>query len=207
MAVLLLEMVHQGNLNNVDPDIQSGLKSLIEWLQNMKHQDPIAARAYDVIRMILKGCAPSLQAQVDRLLDEDTISVDSWNRHGLSSTNQKHPESAGSHLSSDAMVLDSYPDYQHTDGNMFNYTYNMSQMTPSTSFGNPFFTNFDEVTSMIDIRNTWNGVEQVSNTDVNYTGVESPGNQVPLDPNLDTWISNSILTDNNDEQKIMKAAG
>ncbi|XP_014555789.1 hypothetical protein COCVIDRAFT_101566, partial [Bipolaris victoriae FI3] len=69
ITVLLLEMTYnmQGKRKQRFPVIPS-LQRLLGWLNAMQDDDPLAARAYDVVRQTLKSSSPLFQTQVDELL-------------------------------------------------------------------------------------------------------------------------------------------
>ncbi|EUC44072.1 hypothetical protein COCMIDRAFT_99156, partial [Bipolaris oryzae ATCC 44560] len=69
ITVLLLEMTYnmQGKRKQEFPVIPS-LQRLLGWLKAMQDSDPLAARAYDVVRQTLKSSSPPFQIQVDKLL-------------------------------------------------------------------------------------------------------------------------------------------
>ncbi|KAJ5042566.1 fungal-specific transcription factor domain-containing protein [Bipolaris maydis] len=69
ITVLLLEMTYnmQGKREQRFPVIPS-LQRLLGWLKAMQDSDPVASRAYDVVRQTLKSCSPLFRVQVDELL-------------------------------------------------------------------------------------------------------------------------------------------
>lgn len=72
VAVLLLEMAYENrDMSPTEESMTVSLKKLIRWLRAMQYNDPVARRAYDVVFKILRGCAPSLQAQANELLATD----------------------------------------------------------------------------------------------------------------------------------------
>jgi hypothetical protein len=72
LAVLLLEMVYQGmRVSGKHSDVSPYIKKLIRWLRAMRHNDPVVARAYEVVCKILRSCAPPLQAKANELLADD----------------------------------------------------------------------------------------------------------------------------------------
>jgi hypothetical protein len=72
MAILVLEITYRGQDANIDDlSITKLIGKLILWLRAMQINDPVAARAYEVLWSILKVSAPTLQAEVNDLLALD----------------------------------------------------------------------------------------------------------------------------------------
>ena len=72
LAVLLLEMVHQGmRVSGKHSDVSPYIKKLIRWLRAMRHNDSVVARAYEVVCKILRSCALPSQAKANELLADD----------------------------------------------------------------------------------------------------------------------------------------
>jgi hypothetical protein len=76
MAVLLLEMTYnvQGTTEEKFPVVLS-IKNLIRWLRALQTNDPVAARAYTIVRQTLGSSAPLFQPHVDNLLALDSDGV------------------------------------------------------------------------------------------------------------------------------------
>jgi len=145
------------------------IKKLIRWLRAMKSNDPVAGRAYDVIRRILKGCAPSLQSQANDLLalDED-LEPRHWHAHGprvVPSDGQTAPnphqvnlmemtETFGERNFQQPQSFDTLPNkYQDDLVGYFGQDEHLPM--PTITFGTPFFTNFDQGAPVINMQDLW----------------------------------------------------
>ncbi|KAG9186065.1 hypothetical protein G6011_02621 [Alternaria panax] len=163
LAVLLLEMAYEGkHLKDEKADIIACIKKMIRWLHAMKVNDPVAARAHDVIYKILNTCAPALREQVKELVadDIDWVSQPSHpSRSGASST--ANPQSAswnapGSSVYSQEMPPNYPPplSHDHFMDPLLPYAVPGSQPMPY-AFGNPFTTSIDQRVPMVDMQHLW----------------------------------------------------
>jgi hypothetical protein len=162
MAVLLLEMSYEGKqLKEEKADLIQCIKKMIAWLRAMRVNDPVAARAYDVVFKILKTCAPILQEQVKSLLADDKGS--DYPPHRPS-----EPQNSVAEPSSDHWDHLGYTGYPSASQEGFPpqslqeplrdplYSYPPAGQQPATfAFGNPFFTNFDQGVPLTDLQNLW----------------------------------------------------
>ncbi|CAN9445480.1 unnamed protein product [Alternaria alternata] len=173
LAVLLLEMAYEGkHLKDEKADILACIKKMIRWLRAMKANDPVAARAHDVVYKILNSCAPVLREQVKELIDDDS----NWTsqparpaRSGASSTFQSQSTSwdtpSGTGLSEE--MPPNYPpplSHDHLVDPLLQYPLPTQQPTPS-AFGNPFFTSFDQGVPIVEMQQLWWHPAPFSNLD------------------------------------------
>ncbi|CAN9480850.1 unnamed protein product [Alternaria alternata] len=173
LAVLLLEMAYEGkHLKDEKADILACIKKMIRWLRAMKANDPVAARAHDVVYKILNSCAPVLREQVKELIDDDS----NWTsqpaqpaRSGASSTFQSQSTSwdtpSGTGFSEE--MPPNYPpplSHDHLVDPLLQYPLPTQQPTPST-FGNPFFTSFDQGVPIVEMQQLWWHSAPFSNLD------------------------------------------
>lgn len=172
-AVLLLEIGYQTrHVEENNASITADIQKLIVWLQAMQHNDPVAERAYHVVRRILQSVAPILQDKAAELLDEgQAYSVSdahtprtSDTPHGGQDTgvnwaqgnlfdgsasvsgNQYHPQSADQSYFDTAQSSQGYSAY----GN-----YSLDDLQLSGTFGNPFINSWDEGIPLAGIQNPW----------------------------------------------------
>ncbi|KAF1832463.1 fungal-specific transcription factor domain-containing protein [Decorospora gaudefroyi] len=161
MAVLLLEMAYEGkHLKDEKADILACIKKMIRWLRTMQVNDPVAARAYDVIYKILKTCAPSLRDQVQELLT-DELGLGSPNLPSApsqSTTARPPPESFESlrfnHCPQGGHDILQQQTQEQLFGSLNSYTLPEHQPT-AFGFGNPFFTSFDQGAPIVDMQDLW----------------------------------------------------
>ncbi|RII19286.1 hypothetical protein CUC08_Gglean001950 [Alternaria sp. MG1] len=173
LAVLLLEMAYEGkHLKDEKADILACIKKMIRWLRAMKANDPVAARAHDVVYKILNSCAPVLREQVKELIDDDS----NWTsqparpaRSGASSTFQSQSTSwdtpSGTGFSEE--MPPNYPpplSHDHLVDPLLQYPLPTQQPTPS-AFGNPFFTSFDQGVPIVEMQQLWWHSAPFSNLD------------------------------------------
>jgi hypothetical protein len=162
MAVLLLEMAYEGKqLKDENTNIIQCLKKMIAWLRAMQVNDPVAARAYDVVFKILKNCAPALQEQVKSLLADVRNSeypprqaaAPQNSMEGPLSDHWDHLEYTGYPFASQEGFPPQVPQEPVIDPL---YPYPLAGHQPPTgTFGNPFFTTFDQGIPLTDLQNLW----------------------------------------------------
>lgn len=69
IAVLLLEMSCEiKHVKSQEIDLVACIKKLMHWLHMLQVNDPVAARAYEVVWKILKTCTPPSESQENDLL-------------------------------------------------------------------------------------------------------------------------------------------
>lgn len=138
------------------------IKKMIRWLRAMKANDPVAARAHDVVYKILNTCAPALREQVKELIADDTVwtsqpaqparsggsstftsQSSTWNAPGATGYSQEMPPNFPPPLSQD-----------HFMDPLLQYPLPGQQPT-SFAFGNPFMTNFDQGVPLVDMQQLW----------------------------------------------------
>ncbi|KAE8837832.1 hypothetical protein PTNB73_04160 [Pyrenophora teres f. teres] len=163
MAVLLLEMAYEGkHLAEEKPDIITCIKKMIRWLRAMQVNDPVAARAYDVVYKILNTCAPALREQVKELVADDQDQVPPppppHSAHRQNSTQRPQPDlwnaSDDTELPQEASQSLAPPFQQQFADPLYPYHLPEHQST-SFAFGNPFVTSFDQGMPLVDIQNLW----------------------------------------------------
>ncbi|CAN9148282.1 unnamed protein product [Alternaria alternata] len=173
LAVLLLEMAYEGkHLKDEKADILACIKKMIRWLRAMKANDPVAARAHDVVYKILNSCAPVLREQVKELIDDDS----NWTsqparpaRSGASSTFQSQSTSwdtpSGTGFSEEMPPNYPHPlSHDHLVDPLLQYPLPTQQPIPS-AFGNPFFTSFDQGVPIVEMQQLWWHSAPFSNSD------------------------------------------
>lgn len=171
-AVLLLEMAYRAEEARTGaPPVALSIKKLIRWLRAMQKNNLVAARAYEVLWRILKACAPALQAQAADILamdveeseredpvqqhpqdmfPEQATATADWHQRGFF---QNSTISSGTF---DFNSLRGQPFEPSSKGRSDSYAapptaYNAATMP----FGNPFFTNFDQVVPVADVQDLW----------------------------------------------------
>ncbi|KAL6710500.1 hypothetical protein ACN47E_008548 [Coniothyrium glycines] len=184
-AVLLLEIAYEGeHIRDEEENIVKCLKKMIQWLRAMQANDPVAARAYNVIWTILKNCSPALQGQADELLAEDRdspgISPQQSSPLIHDGYQQTAPRRVVDHASGqggfpvavDPQLLQSpepaisglgteqYPNYDSPP------IYQLPM-----SFGNPFYTSFDQGAPVVNMQNLWMNAPTDTNMYTDFAGM------------------------------------
>jgi hypothetical protein len=73
VAVMLLDLAYRAKSEKTDnSETILALKKLMEWLRAMQHNDPVADRAYQIVRKIIQTSGPAFQEITRVLLTEDT---------------------------------------------------------------------------------------------------------------------------------------
>ncbi|KAH7091380.1 fungal-specific transcription factor domain-containing protein [Paraphoma chrysanthemicola] len=203
MAVLLLEMAY-GNkdMRGSDPNMTTSIKKLIRWLRAMRHDDPVAARAYQVTWKILKACAPTLQAQANDLLamegEDDSPSntcqypaatYDEHNTAHWPQANFYHPpvdnSSAFVSPTFDQSTLDPLTAFPY-DSNTF---YTADQNPQPMVFGNPFFTSFDQGAPVVDIQDLWiQGTSGAHGSNLSHLDIAQDQHGIIQDTDMDSSL-------------------
>jgi hypothetical protein len=202
VAVLLLEMTYQKrDTGNSDPKIIAAIKKMMHWLRVMKQNDPVSEKAYKVIRKILLEVAPSLQTLSHELLGygegpsapSEHITPQGSETHIVTQTNDhvpRHGVELVSPAASGATVAQLAPqqEWQHS----YNLPYDSHQIpamqdhTIPTSFGNPFFTFFDQDAPFANVQGLWAGSAPLDNVGTNWPNWDVPHEFQPGNNNQDT---------------------
>jgi hypothetical protein len=154
-----------------DPNITASIKKLVRWLRAMQHNDPIAAKAFKVIRKILKACASHLQPQVDDILafDEETTvkPSDIHQDHLIISEDEATEPWLQGDLEYNPVDLagDTRPQtFQHpplndlpgfSTGNNLSKSHPEGRIMTPLPFVNSFFTSFDQGAPVVDMQDLW----------------------------------------------------
>jgi hypothetical protein len=180
MAILLLEMAYDSkDMANDDASIVISIKKLLRWLRTMRVNDPVAAQALVVIKKILRGCAPKLQAQVSDLLDtdgdrtppiprrdQDARSHHAQNQHQPQQpfANQQPPASwpqggsfnnpTGNNMNFSTNAFQQQPYDPFVAADMYPYTLAPQDQFPM-AFSSPFFTSFDQGAPVVELQDLW----------------------------------------------------
>lgn len=191
VSVLLLEMTYEGNdLKDDKADLMGCVKKMIRWLRAMKANDPVAKRAYNVVWKILKSYAPSLAHQANELLNEDVEPPhqDQTNRYLPESFEQAQSGPwqpavfANSSVGPPAVFDSNFLQQQPTDslsghGYAPDPYFTMEQMQMPTTFGNPFFTTFDQSVPFVNMQDLWFNPAPPKNLDSDFAGMAISGQQ------------------------------
>lgn len=169
IAVLILEMTYGSkHVKSSEPSTTVSIKKLIRWLRAMQHNNPVAARAHDVIRKILKRCAPALQSQADELLalyGEETPQSYAHQHYHTPYNAQQTAQMSQENFQFNPMdtsgtfdarslpyySLDNLPGYQ----DVFDPFYLPEEHIAPMPFSNPFFTNFDHGVPLVNMQDPW----------------------------------------------------
>ena len=175
-AALLLEVAYQGrHTEENNASITSDIQKLMKWLRAMRHNDPVASRAYDVVRRILHNTSPVLHTKAEELLHESPTPQQPPGQHSSAAFLSPHKQDFTSVWSKGEFYsepeLSSSHTYYATE-----QTPNLDQSRVSTSaydqstyasipaeqyrmpstFGNPFLNKWDEGPPVVDMYNFWN---------------------------------------------------
>ncbi|XPS68919.1 hypothetical protein M3J09_001199 [Ascochyta lentis] len=174
-AVLLLEVAYQGRqTENNNAEITGDIQKMISWLRAMQNNDPVADRAYQVVRKILHGAAPALHAKSKELLKH--VSADHQTADGQASEN---PDSLYTPQSGSGWAQNEFPsgstsvndqqyyitqqatNQQHLPAPSSSYDQSMHLNYPAahyqmpSTFANPFLNSWDEGPPVVDMQNVW----------------------------------------------------
>lgn len=176
-AVLLLEIGYKSQHTKDHNDaITFDIQKLMNWLRAMQPMDPLAARAYHVVRRILQNVAPTLQTKAAELLTEGGASnTANEQSSGPHITPYRHQQSSanwaqGDFFDGSASVTGNqyYPSGLSQDSSQdtsqFSYDhlmyggYALQDTHFSSTFGNPFMNSWDEGVPVVDMQNLWNDI-------------------------------------------------
>ncbi|KAJ4401842.1 hypothetical protein N0V91_007625 [Didymella pomorum] len=151
--------------------ITADIQKLINWLHAMQHNDPVAARAYHVVRRILQNVAPILQDKAAELLDEGpAASVSNARTLGFLDTPRRSQNTgvdwAQGHLF-DGSASDYFGTAQASQGHPAYGNNSFDELQLSGTFGNPFINSWDEVIPLAGMQNQW---YNTSTAAVNHEG-------------------------------------
>jgi hypothetical protein len=172
-AVLLLEVGYQSrHKKDNNASITADIQRLVKLLHVMQQNNPVAQRAYHVVRRILQNVAPVLQDKATELLAEGVADSASDGRtprrpvtpYGDQSTSFDWTQSDIFDGSASMTGHQYYP--QSTDQNYYGTaqstqdhsmygTYLLEDLQLSVTFGNPFINNWDEGMPLAGVQNLW----------------------------------------------------
>lgn len=176
VAVLLLEMAYKArHTKNNHGEIEADIRKLMNWLRAMQSNDPVARRAYHVVRKILQHCAPVLQAKAAELLSEDSPSQPAGHDTFRSFDSTPSMQNPGLDWSQGQFYDESNSMFGHQyyqSGPASTSTYdavyaNLAEeqtYRPST-FGNPFVNYWDEGMPAFNMQDLWSNPSHLPNTD------------------------------------------
>jgi hypothetical protein len=174
VAVLLLDLVFKakGKKANGNDDNTPDLKKLMEWLRAMQRNDPVADRAYQVVRKIIKNSGSAFQEKTDVLLAEET-NLDSGVQS--SSRNDSHNDKLFEFRQGGTWTEEENLAITTANPGAFNFQYYqqpLNHISPEfteaqyfwsaqdqfhfpTTFGNPFINSFDQGAPVINMADLW----------------------------------------------------
>jgi hypothetical protein len=185
MAVLLLDMAYANNNKEIpNPNIIESIKKLIRWLRAIQYNDPVAARAYQVVWRILKTVAPELQAKANDLLavdDEDIIQHHDYNYQppALAPDNYvpwPHEEPGAQPTNPDG-TYSSQPYYPQPLNDPLSVPAQFHPMQDGSMpmpLGNIFFTSFDQGTPFAGMQDMWSDPATFTAFDANWPNLDPP---------------------------------
>ncbi|KAF1925796.1 uncharacterized protein M421DRAFT_231773 [Didymella exigua CBS 183.55] len=172
-AVLLLEVGYQSRqTKDNNASITADIQKLINWLQVMQQNDPVAERAYYVVRRILQNVAPVLQEKAIELLAESVASSAAdmqipkrpATAYGRQSTSLDWAQ--GNFFDGSASATGHQYYAERTDQNYYGTgqfpqdvspygSFPLEDLQLSGTFGNPFVNNWDEDMPLAGVQNPW----------------------------------------------------
>ena len=183
-AVLLLEMAYESvHIKDEKDTIVSSIKKMIRWLRAMQSNDPVAGRAYNVVWTILKNCSPALQSQANELLAVDAETPQESHSHShhqqnhLAEQQQTYQWLSGQPTFSSPeqqslfntqfmpqQPMTAFPEYDFSS-----LPFDSSQQFQThMTFGNPFFTNFDQGVPVVNMRDLWMSQPSMGYSDMTF---------------------------------------
>lgn len=202
VAVLLLDIAYKAGSTKAKNNrkIMLDLKKLMDWLRAMQHSDPVAARAYQVVRKIIKNSGPSFHDMTHVLLTEDAI-VDSGVQP--SSRNDSHGEKEFELRQGNAWPQEENVATPTAAPATFDFQYYQQPVDNAapgfaaaqyfwppqdqfhfpTTFGNPFVNPFDQGAPVVNTADLWAdpGIS-TSMGDINLLGTGPAGMMPPTGP-------------------------
>lgn len=174
-AVLLLEAAYQDrHTEKHNDEITADIRKLMSWLHAMEKNDPVARRAYEVVRKILRNVAPVLAAKATELLNEYPENNQDAGAHAFDGFTPPHKQQSGAgwaqgnhfHSTTPTTGHQYYPsqqttglDQNHTSTSAYDDSTYANSSTGhyhmSSTFGNPFLNSWDEGPPVIDMHNIW----------------------------------------------------
>lgn len=172
-AVLLLELGYQSrHIQDNNAQITTDIQKLINWLHAMQRNDPVAERAYHVMRRILQNVAPALQPKAAELLTEGLASEAADEQSFMpfvTPHKDQHYDvnwAQGDFFDGSASVTGHQYYSQGTNHNRQDTTqpsqdhwmygsYPPDDLQMSSAFGNPFINYWDEGVPLIGTQNLW----------------------------------------------------
>jgi hypothetical protein len=187
MAVLLLDMAYANNNKETpNPNIIKSIKKLVRWLRALQDNDPVAARAYQVVWKILKAVAPELQAKANEVLSvDDEVDTQPQASHYQPFQAAQDTYMPAPHEEPGAYPMDSHGTFNNepvypqpfNDPLAFQPVPNPFQSiqdeTLPMSLGHPFFTNFDQATPFASMQDMWTDPGVFTAFDANWPDQDS----------------------------------
>jgi hypothetical protein len=201
VAVMLLDLAYRAKSEKTDnSETILALKKLMEWLRAMQHNDPVADRAYQIVRKIIQTSGPAFQEVTRVLLTEDTKRSpgtqsssrndshndrmyefrqgDDWPQEEALATAAENPG---------AFDLQYYPQLGNSVSPEFSeaqyFWPTQDQFNFPSTFGNPFINSFDQGAPVINMADLWaNPGLSTSMGDMSLLGTDPTGMVPPTDP-------------------------
>jgi hypothetical protein len=194
-AVLLLETVYKSReSDSVNPSIIASIKKMIRWLRAMEGNDPISKKALKVVRKLLRGVTPNLQAVSNNILDseEDFSAPEHLGMSRDDQPNQSrrrdtaHPDPIFGDDLLDAHQQVQLDAFEDAPGPLQSQFYQ-----PTMPFGNPFWTFHDQASSFANMPDFWTGLGSLADPGgfdpewQNFDAALDPTGNNDFDPNPD----------------------
>ena len=172
----------------------------MRWLRAMKHKDPVSEKADRVLRKILRQVAPSLQNMAKDLLAYNDGATMAWQ----DTTQQRFEEHSAMQNDDSSQLHGSMPppnaqgmgtdfpqhhgqrnqdhqnqeqqhlyDFGHGENQLSNFQSGPAQMT----FGNPFFSSFDQNVPFANMQNLWADSGPFNEYDLDWANLNMPQNE------------------------------
>jgi hypothetical protein len=182
MAVLLLDMAYANNNKETpNPNIIGSIKKLIRWLRALLYNDPVAARAYQVVCKILKAVAPELQAKANELLsvdNEDDTQPEAPHYQPAHATQENYMptlhEEPSAYQTNPHGTFNSHPSYSQPFNGPLAFQPISTPFQPTLNdllpmpLGHPFFTSFDQATPFANMQDMWTDSGEFTAFDANW---------------------------------------
>jgi hypothetical protein len=207
VAVLLLDLAYKANSDKIDnTETILALKKLMEWLRAMQCRDPVADRAYQIVRKIIQTSGPAFQEITRVLLTADTKPSPGTQS---SSRNDSHNDRMYEFQQGDAWPqeealataagdpgafdLQYYPQLGNSVSPEFSdaqyFWPPQEQFSFPSTFGNPFVNSFDQGAPVINMADLWAtpGLS-TSMGDMSLLGTDPTKVVLPNDPPSDPFF-------------------
>jgi hypothetical protein len=207
VAVMLLDLAYKAKSEKTDnSETILALKKLMEWLHAMHNNDPVAGRAYQIVRKIIQTSGPAFQEITRVLLTKDTKPSpgtqsssrndshndrmyefrqgDAWPQEEALATAAENPG---------AFDLQYYPQLVNSVSPEFSeaqyFWSTQDQFNFPSTFGNPFINSFDQGAPVINMADLWaNPGPSTSMGDMTLLDTDPTGVVLPTDPPSDPFF-------------------